>query len=94
MFYFARTYGKYIVGNENSQEKTKSLPSLICAKQKWRRIVDTKELLSMIDTESRPSKTKSKKRKWREIEAIHDRYRLRKELEDMDMSLESELANL
>jgi hypothetical protein len=56
--------------------------------------VETKELLSMIDTESRSSKTKSKKRKWREIEAIHDRYRLRKELEDMDMSLESELANL
>ncbi|GAA6183458.1 MULTISPECIES: DUF3545 family protein [Alteromonadaceae] len=56
--------------------------------------MDTKELLSMIDTESRPSKTKSKKRKWREIEAIQDRYKLRKELEDMDMSLEAELANL
>lgn len=63
-------------------------------KQRWRRKVDTKELLSMIDTESRPSKTKSKKRKWREIEAIQDRYRLRKELEEMDMSLEQELANM
>ena len=48
----------------------------------------------MIDSESRTSKTKSKKRKWREIEEIHDRYRLRKELVDMDMSLEEELANL
>ncbi|MEP4888560.1 MAG: DUF3545 family protein [Aliiglaciecola sp.] len=56
--------------------------------------MDTKKLMSMIDTESRPSKTKSKKRKWREIEAIQDRYKLRKELEDMDMSLEAELANL
>lgn len=52
------------------------------------------ELLSMIDIESRPVKTKNKKRKWREIEEIHDRYRLRKELEDMDMSLEAELAKL
>lgn len=56
--------------------------------------MDTKELLSMIDSEARPSKTKSRKRKWREIEAIQDRYRLRKELEEMDMSLEAELANL
>ncbi|WJG08676.1 DUF3545 family protein [Aliiglaciecola sp. LCG003] len=56
--------------------------------------MDKNELMSMIDSESRPSKTKSKKRKWREIEAIQDRYRLRKELEEMDMSLEAELANL
>ncbi len=56
--------------------------------------MDKNELLSLIDTESRPSKTKSKKRKWREIEEIHDKYRLRKELVDMDMSLEEELANL
>ena len=57
--------------------------------------MDKSELLSMLDIESRPTaKGKSKKRKWREIEAIHDRYKLRKELEDMDMSLEAELAKL
>ena len=56
--------------------------------------VDKSELLSMLDIESRPAKTKNKKRKWREIEAIQDRYRLRKELEDMDMSLEAELEKL
>lgn len=56
--------------------------------------MDKIELMSMIDIESRPSKTKSKKRKWREIEEIQDRYRLRKELEDMDMSLEAEFAKL
>lgn len=57
--------------------------------------MDKSELMSMLDIESRPAaKGKSKKRKWREIEAIQDRYRLQKELEDMDMSLESELAKL
>lgn len=56
--------------------------------------MDKSELLSMLDIESRPAKTKTKKRKWREIEAIQDRYRLRKELEEMDVSLEAELEQL
>ena len=56
--------------------------------------MDKSDLLSMLDIESRPAKNRSKKRKWREIEAIHDRYKLQKELEDMDMSLEAELAKL
>jgi hypothetical protein len=56
--------------------------------------VDKSELLSILDIESRPSKTKSKKRKWREIEAIHDRYKLEKELQGMDTSLEAELDKL
>ena len=56
--------------------------------------VDKNELMSMLDIETRPAKTKNKKRKWREIEAIQDRYRLQKELEDMDLSLEAELENL
>ncbi len=42
-------------------------------------------LSSLLDIETRSEKNKKKKRKWREIEAIHDQYRLRKELEDMDM---------
>ncbi|MCC2618317.1 DUF3545 family protein [Aestuariibacter halophilus] len=52
------------------------------------------ELLEMLDLEARPIKNKSKKRKWREIEAIQDRYRLQRELEEMDLSLEAELAKL
>ena len=49
------------------------------------------DLLSMIDSESRPSKNKTSKRKWREIEAIHDRHRLRQELQELGMSAEDEL---
>ena len=56
--------------------------------------MDKSDLMQMLDIESRPTKTRSKKRKWREIEAIHDQYKLRKELEDMDMSLEAELDKL
>ena len=40
------------------------------------------------------SKSTGKKRKWREIEAIHDKYRLQKELSDMDVSLELELEQI
>jgi len=52
--------------------------------------VERADILSVIDNETRPTKTKSKKRRWREIEAIQDRYRLQKELSDMDMNLEYE----
>ncbi|RXJ73773.1 DUF3545 domain-containing protein [Veronia nyctiphanis] len=34
---------------------------------------------------SRGGRSKQAKRKWREIEALKDRQRLRKELEDIDM---------
>lgn len=37
------------------------------------------------DTPRRGSRGKPVKRKWREIEALKDRQRLRKELEDIDM---------
>lgn len=40
------------------------------------------------------SKAKSKKRKWREIEAIHENFRLKKELSDIELDLEYELAAL
>lgn len=53
--------------------------------------MDKSELLSVIDAESRPTKTKTTKQKWREIEAIHDRYRLRQELKDLGMTAEDEL---
>ena len=56
--------------------------------------MDNSDILSMLDIEAKPAKARSKKRKWREIEAIQDRYKLRRELEDMDVSLEHELENL
>ena len=56
--------------------------------------VERAELMSIIDTESRPVKTKSKKRKWREIEAIQDKYKLDRELCDLDTSLENELNEM
>tara|TARA_Y100001934_G_scaffold60075_1_gene74447 strand:- start:259 stop:408 length:150 start_codon:yes stop_codon:yes gene_type:complete len=46
----------------------------------------------MLDIDS-PTKTKSKKRKWREIEAIKDRYQLEKELADIDMSFDLALED-
>ncbi|WP_158972047.1 DUF3545 family protein [Paraglaciecola sp. L3A3] len=49
------------------------------------------ELLSTIDSETRNSKSKTSKRKWREIEAIHDRHRLRQELRELGMSPEDQL---
>jgi hypothetical protein len=44
------------------------------------------ELLSTVDSETRNAKTKNTKRKWREIEAIHDRHRLRQELRELGSS--------
>ncbi|MBN7818302.1 DUF3545 family protein [Bowmanella sp. Y26] len=54
--------------------------------------MDQSDLLSMLDIESRPAKNKSKKRKWREIEAIQDQYRLRRELAELDLLLDEELS--
>jgi hypothetical protein len=56
--------------------------------------MDKSELLSTLDSESRTSKTKNSKRKWREIEAIHDRYQLRQELRELGMPPEDELEFL
>ncbi|MBF7071989.1 DUF3545 family protein [Glaciecola sp. MH2013] len=56
--------------------------------------MERSDILSIIDNESSPVKTKSKKRKWREIEAIHEQYRLQRELSDMDVNLEYELDEM
>ncbi|MBT1450434.1 DUF3545 family protein [Glaciecola sp. XM2] len=56
--------------------------------------MDSVEILSVINNETRPNKGKSKKRKWREIEAIKDKYRLKRELTEMDVGLELELEQL
>lgn len=44
-------------------------------------------------SEKSPKKTRSKQ-KWREIEAIRDRYQLMKELQDDDYSLEMDVEEI
>jgi hypothetical protein len=53
--------------------------------------MDKSDLLSTLDSETKSSKSKASKRKWREIEAIHDRHQLRQELRELGMSAEDEL---
>ncbi|WP_024872855.1 DUF3545 family protein [Tolumonas lignilytica] len=45
------------------------------------------EELAVIDTDVRQRQT-NKKRKWREIEALKDRYRLQRELQSIDLNYE------
>lgn len=56
--------------------------------------MDKNDLMSKLDQETRSTKSRKKKRMWREIEAIKDKYKLRKELEDMDMFNEYELSQI
>lgn len=42
----------------------------------------------------RSTKTRGKKRKWREIESIKDKFRLKKELEELDMAHDYALEEL
>ncbi len=51
------------------------------------------EFLNVVENESRSVKSKSKKRKWREIEAIKERYRLKQELRDMDVGWDLQLEH-
>ena len=51
------------------------------------------EFLNVTENESRSVKTKSKKRKWREIEDIKERFRLKQELRDMDVGLDFQLEH-
>ncbi|MFT4941698.1 MAG: hypothetical protein ACI88A_004768 [Paraglaciecola sp.] len=53
--------------------------------------MDNSELLSVIDAQYSPSKTKKTKQKWREIEVFHERYRLQQELKELGMTGEDEL---
>lgn len=52
------------------------------------------EVFAVVDTENRTSKTRSKKRKWREIEAIQDRFRLQKELAEYEVEFDYDLDSL
>ncbi|MBY6063794.1 DUF3545 domain-containing protein [Pseudidiomarina sediminum] len=44
--------------------------------------------------ETKQSKSRRSKRKWREIEALKEKYRLKEELQDMDYGLDLELDEL
>lgn len=55
--------------------------------------MDNSDLFAVLDIQERP-KTKSKKRKWREIEAIQDKFRLEKELAEFDSFYDVELEDL
>ena len=55
--------------------------------------MDTSDLFARLNLDETSTKTKSKKRKWREIEAIKDRYQLEKELADIDMSFDLALED-
>ena len=55
--------------------------------------MDNSDVISLADLETRSTKTRSKKRKWREIEAIKDRHELRKELQDMDLYNEFDFSD-
>jgi hypothetical protein len=56
--------------------------------------VDKSDLMSSIDIKSKTTRSKSKKLKWREIEEIHDRHRLEKELEDFAFLDDSDFLGL
>lgn len=45
------------------------------------------DILNTVERPSAKAKTTRTKRKWREIEAIKDRYQLKQELMDIDWSL-------
>ncbi len=42
--------------------------------------------LVVVDSETRNARQIAKKRKWREIEALKEKYRLQKELESIDLA--------
>lgn len=52
------------------------------------------EILENALEEKTPTKTRNSKRKWREIESIKEKYRLREELKSIDPSLDYDLAEL
>ncbi len=54
--------------------------------------VDSEDL-NVIDTDVRQRQT-SKKRKWREIEALKDKYRLQRELQSIDLNFELSISDI
>jgi len=57
-------------------------------------LMDSTDVMSSVEEESRPTKSRKKKRMWREIETFKEKYRLRKELEELDMFNEYDLSGV
>jgi len=51
-------------------------------------------LENALEEKTQPKSTRGSKRKWREIESIKEKYRLREELQSIDPSLDYDLAEL
>jgi hypothetical protein len=79
---------------QNYTEGIKTKLCIVVVVIKRRIPVDKSDLFAMLDIEASPAKTKSKKRKWREIEALQDRFKLEKELSELDCGFEYELETL
>ncbi|NRD73112.1 DUF3545 family protein [Shewanella sp. VB17] len=56
--------------------------------------LDDDSSLDVVVERPSPSKSTNKKRRWREIEAIKEKYRLLNELRDIDESFKYEIDNL
>jgi len=54
--------------------------------------MDHSEELKVVNEKN--DKSRGSKRKWREIEAIKEKYRLRQELQDMDFALDIDLDEM
>ena len=52
------------------------------------------ELFESAVQNTKPTSKRGSKRKWREIESIKEKYRLRNELKDIDPTLDYDLAEL
>ncbi|WP_375751295.1 DUF3545 family protein [Vibrio sp. HN007] len=52
------------------------------------------DIMEMNEGQTRSSRAKPAKRKWREIEAIKDRQRLQKELMDLDCCLDYSIDDI
>ncbi|GAB57329.1 hypothetical protein RNAN_0292 [Rheinheimera nanhaiensis E407-8] len=80
MFYFQTKCGKPFVENNNNNTQRGII------------MESFEDLLNMLE---RPAaKPRAAKRKWREIEQLKERQRLKKELSDIDWTIEPELADI
>ncbi|WP_018692097.1 DUF3545 family protein [Algicola sagamiensis] len=52
------------------------------------------EVLSVIERSSSKKSPPAKKRRWREIEALKEKHRLKKELQSIDCTLDPQLDDL
>lgn len=72
---------------------SKYKPTIKVCENNYKEIaVNKNDVFASADSENKTTKQRSKKRKWREIEAIQDRFRLEKELAEFDMDFDLDSA--